>query len=293
MVERITVAVDGGPASDAAIEWVIHRAASVALTLTIVAAVGLDSELPLGAGSHIRDSFEDALRRAESRVNVAVPGIDVTTAILRGRPQEALVSAGRHSDLLVIGTNRTSTIAGITHGTLALKVAGQARCITIVVPADWTQRTGQVVCGWTDDPTAERALDFAAAEAVRDGAGLTVEHTWAAAPTYVDTPAMIVDEVRSTGRSLLASAAHRIELAHPELSVTPALHAGSAAVAIVRASTNASLVVVGSRGRGAVAGFFLGSVSHDVLLNMPAPVAVVPSGDEPIDVYPEILDEDF
>jgi nucleotide-binding universal stress UspA family protein len=293
MVERVTVAVDGGPASDAAIGWVIHRAAVVPLTLTIVAAVGLDSELPLGAGSHIRDSFEDALQRAKSRVHAAVPQLDVTTAIVRGLPHEALVSAGRHSDLLVIGTNRTSTLAGITHGTLALKVAGQAPCITVVVPADWTPRVGKVVSGWTNDPTADKALDFAAAEASRDDAGVTIVHTWTTSPTYVDTPAVIVDEIKSTSRTLLAEAAHRIERAHPGLSITQALHAGSAAVAIVRAATAASLVVVGSRGRGAVAGFFLGSVSHDVLLNMPAPVAVVPRWDEPIDVYPEILDEDF
>lgn len=293
MVERVTVAVDGGPASDAAVEWVIHRSRSTELVLDIVAAVGLDSELPTGAGTHFRTPFEDALDRAAARVRAAVPGLAVSSTILRGLPHEALVTAGLGSDLLVIGTNKTSPLAGIMHGTLALKVAGQSSCVTVVVPVNWAQGTGQVVAGWDDDPTSEAALDFAAAEASRSAAGLMIVHTWTAAPTSVETPAVIIEQIVSTNRSLLATAAHRIEQAYPDLSVTQGLHPGSAAVAIVRAAHGASLVVVGSRGRGAIAGFFLGSVSHDVLLNMPAPVAVVPKWDAPVDVYPDILDEDL
>lgn len=293
MIERVTVAVDGGPASDAAVEWVIHRTRSTKLALDIVAAVGLDSELPTGAESHFRTPFEDALERAKTRVRAAVPGLAVTTTILRGLPHDALITAGLSSDLLVIGTNKTSPIAGILHGTLALKVAGQSSCITVVVPVNWAPGTGQVVAGWNDDPTSEEALDFAAAEASRSKVGVTIVHTWTAAPTSAGTPAAIVDEIMTTNDLLLASAAYRVERAYPNLSVTQALHPGSAAVAIVRAARGASLVVVGSRGRGAIAGFFLGSVSHDVLLNMPAPVAVVPKWEAPVDVYPEILDEDF
>ncbi|MBG6055774.1 nucleotide-binding universal stress UspA family protein [Salinibacterium sp. CAN_S4] len=293
MVERVTVAVDGGPASDAAVEWVIHRTRSTELVLDIVAAVGLDSELPTGAESHYRTPFEDALDRAKARVRAAVPGLAVTTTILRGLPHEALVTAGLSSDLLVIGTNKTSPIAGIVHGTLALKVAGQSSCVTVVVPVNWVPGEGQVVAGWDNDPISEEALDFAAAEASHSKSSLLIVHTWTAAPTSVETPAIIVEEIMTTNRSLLATAAHRIERAYPHLSVTQGLHPGSAAVAIVRAARGASLVVVGSRGRGAIAGFFLGSISHDVLLNMPAPVAVIPKWEAPLDVYPDILDEDF
>ena len=293
MVEKVTVAVDGGPASDAALEWVIHRASSTGLALNIVAAVGLDSELPTGNEPHFSAPFEDALERAKTRVRAAVPGLVVTTTILRGLPHDALVTAGLSSDLLVIGTNKTSSIAGVMHGTLALKVAGRSSCITVVVPATWAPGTGQIVAGWNNDPTSEEALDFAAAEASRSGVGVMIVHTWTATPTSAATPPAIVDEIMTTNRLLLASAAHRIENAYPNLSVVQALHPGSAAVAIVHAARGASLVVVGSRGRGAIAGFFLGSVSHDVLLNIPAPVAVVPGWEAPVDVYPDILDEGF
>jgi nucleotide-binding universal stress UspA family protein len=47
-------------------------------------------------------------------------------------------------------------------------------------------------------------------------------------------------------------------------------------------SIGADLIVIGSRGRGAVAGALLGSVSRDVLRESRTPVVVVPSADRAI-----------
>ena len=295
MVERVTVAVDGGTASEAALSWVIDRAKTVKMYLEITSVVGLDSELPVPDDPHFHTPFEDALASAQHRVQTEAPGLAVTTKLRHGIPYEALVNASMHADLLVIGTNKTSPLVGIMHGTLPLKVAGRSECTTIVVPANWQRSDGPVVAGWVDDPTAEAALDFAAEEAARRQAALVVVNTWVTPPlSPMDGAgsALLVEELVSANRELLGSAIQRIQHDYPALNVTPHTQAGSAAVAIVRAAAHAALVVVGSRGRGAIAGFFLGSVSHDVLLNMPAPVAVVPRKEEPIDVYPDLVDDD-
>lgn len=294
MVERVIVAVDGGPASDAALAWTIERAKSVPLQLEITTLSGLDADLPQGAEAGFHTVAEAALIAAEKTAKAAMPAHEVTTRMRLGIPHEELVRASQDADLVVIGTNKTSAVAGILHGTLPLKVAGQAACTTVVVPGGWEPRRGQVVIGWSDDATAEAALDFAAAEALRAGADLTIVHTWSAPGAFSMEGAgwdIVVQELMAAHRKLLADAAHRIKAAYPALSVTHILHAGSAAVAIVRAAMRASLVVVGSRGRGAVAGFFLGSVSHDVLLDMPAPVAVIPRRPEPVDVYPDPVED--
>ena len=296
MLERVTVAVDGGPASDAALAWVIDRAKTVEMQLEITSVVGLDSDLPIPDDPEFRTPFENALANARQTVQAEMPGLAVTTKLRHGFPHEALVNASMHADLLVIGTNRTSPLAGIIHGTVPLKVAGRSECTTVVVPANWKPSDGDVIAGWVDDPTAETALDFAAEEAARRHVTLVVVHTWLAPPlSPMDgaASAILVEELASANYAQLAGATERIQQERPALTVSQHTQAGSAAVAIVRAATDASLVVVGSRGRGAIAGFFLGSVSHDVLLNMPAPVAVVPRKAEPIDVYPDLVDEDI
>jgi len=293
MSERVTVAYDGGPASDAALRWAIDRATSIELELEITAVVGHDSDFPGDAEAGYRTLFETSLTNARATVLAAQPELRVTTKIRLGLPHEALIAASRYTDLLVIGTHKTSQLAGTINGTLPLKVAGQAACTTVVVPVDWHPVPGNVVAGWNDDPTADRALEFAAGEAAHRGVGLTIVHTWTAppaAPMDGGTSAVILEEMMAANRLLLATATNRIRLAHPSLTVVQGMHAGSAAVAIVRAAAGASLVVVGSRGRGAIAGFFLGSVSHDVLLNMPAPVAVVPRR-SPLASDPGVLEE--
>ena len=294
MVENITVAYDGGAASKAALAWVIDRARTRDVEVQITTVVGLDPGLPEGADLDYHSAFEAALASAEQAVHEGAPGTPVTTDMRIGLPKDGILSASRGSDLLVIGTKKTSPIAGIMHGTLPLKIAGKAECTTIIVPASWQPSKGKIVVGWRDDATAEAALDFAAREASHLNAEVVIVHTWTAPPSTpfdVDTTAVVAEGIVSASRKLLADAAHRVSAGHPNIAVKQAMHAGSAAVAIVRAAAGASLVVVGSRGRGAIADLFLGSVSHDVLLNMPAPVAVVPQKKEPIEVYPELVDE--
>lgn len=294
MAEKVIVAVNGGPASTAALAWAVDRVRGTDLELEITTVVDLEAALPPEAVTVFRKGAEEVLAEARDAAAAGIPQGVVTTNLRSGWPHEQLIDASRHANLVVVGTNRTSPIVGIVHGTLALKVAGQASCVTVVVPVDWRANSGDVVVGWTDDATAEAALEFAAGEASRTHRGLTIVHTWGAiAPADVSGATIVVQELIAANRQLLADAADRVRRDYPTLTVTQLLHAGSAAVAIVRAAETASLVVVGSRGRGAVAGFFLGSVSHDVLMNMPAPVAVVPRVHEPVEVYPELVEEDL
>jgi nucleotide-binding universal stress UspA family protein len=293
--EKVVIAVDGGAASEAALEWVIDRSAHVALEFEIITVDEWGDDLPSDEESDDRLAHDVVLRSARRRAAEAAPGVTVTTAVRVGPPAQALIEASRHADLLVIGTNKTSTLAGMVHGTLPLKVAGRARCTTVVVPFSWKPRSGPVVVGWVDDPTADRALDLAAAEADRSGSVLRVIHAWKV-PVSTGIPgseALRVDDIIEVNRALLSDAATRIRNTYPGLTVTEHLESGSATVALVHEASTASLVVVGTRGHGAVTDLLLGSVSHDLILNMPAPVAVVPPYKEPIDVYPELLDEDL
>jgi len=295
MGERVTVAVDGGPASSAALAWVIDRARTVEMAIELTTIINAESERqPDGQpGSSVQRTT--ALEEATELLRAALPRVAVTPRARWGSPNEAVLDASRRSDLVVIGTHGTTTVAGVTHATLPLKIAGRSACTTVVVPVGWKPQSGPVVVGWADDPTSDTALAFGAREAERRGVPLTIVHGWtapAAATVNYFSSAVAIEGLESTNRDQLQQAAAGIRLAFPSVAVTEELEPGPAAAALLHDATGASLVVVGSRGRGPLAGLLLGSVSHSVLLAMPAPVAVVPRHGA-IDVYPEVLEEDL
>ena len=293
-MERLIVAVNGGPASRAALDWVIERARTVAMRVEVTTLVGVSATFPdIATG---RTSYPRALEEGEAYLRAAVPGINVSTKMRRGVPYDALIGASRHADLVVIGSKKTSSIAGMTHATLPLKVAGRAHCTTVVVPHDWVPSHGEVVASWADDDTAYAALDLAAREASRLVVPLRIVHAWtmpAPVPLLALPTGVMIEEANGVPAALLSGVANLIRLDHPGLTVIEDLETGSASSAVIHAAARCSLVVMGSRGRRAIAGLLLGSISHAVLLSMPAPVAVVPRKDDHLSVYPELIEEDL
>lgn len=282
MLEKVIVAIDGGPASAAALEWALQRARSVQLTLELTSVVELGWSPVGGPEDEFQPIYERALAEATRKVEQAAPTLKKTSVVRRGVPVDELVRASADADLLVIGTNKTGFLAGAVYGTLPLRLAAHARCPVVVVPANWEHGDGHVVVGMEDDVTSEAALDFAAREATRLGRTLDVIHAWTIPATIgVDFGSAIpFDALREAHEEILATSTARLRAAHPGVDISEWVEQGPAAPMLVDASKEAEMLVVGTHGRGAVAGLILGSVSHDVLLNMPCPVVVVPRPDE-------------
>ena len=284
MVEKVIVAIDGGAASKAALEWALDRVVTlervqgtpVSLELTTVVELGW---YPVeGSDYSNQRAYERALAEAVRRVEQVAPSCRKTSYIRHGVPVDELARASATADLLVIGTKKTGVLTGTVFGTLPLRLAAHARCPVVVVPANWEPRGGTIVAGMEDDVTALVAVDFAAREAERFKLPLDLVHAWSIPATVaVEYGAVLpYEEMRDAHARILSGATRRVRDAHPSLHITEVLEQGTAASVLVNASKAASLVVVGTHGRGAVGSLFLGSVSHDVLMNLPCPVAVVP-----------------
>lgn len=128
----------------------------------------------------------------------------------------------------------------------------------------------RIVVGVDGSEAGQRALDWAAAEADRVGAVLEI-HT-AYKPGYeFATP---TDIHRSMERTLEAATARVSEVA-PAVSTTVHMHDQSAASALIEASQDARLLVVGTRGLGGFKGLLLGSVSQQCASHAACPVTLV------------------
>jgi nucleotide-binding universal stress UspA family protein len=137
---------------------------------------------------------------------------------------------------------------------------------------------GRIVVGVDGSDESRDALRFAAEEAVRRGARLVV--VWAfpwpesrpaargvAGP---HTPEQVTAELESRARRMV----DRVPGARPPAVDVVAL-IGSPGRVLVEQADGAELLVVGHRGRGAVASAVLGSVALHCALHAPGAVAVV------------------
>jgi len=130
-----------------------------------------------------------------------------------------------------------------------------------------------VVVGMDGSLVAVRALDWAADEAVRRGAGLRVVY---AVPD------------RDAAGPVLSAAASRASERHPGLPVVTAAAEDGTVRALLRESEHAVLTVVGTRGFGGLTGLLFGSVSLRLAAHVRGPLLVV-RGDHPCDDGRDVL----
>ena len=139
-----------------------------------------------------------------------------------------------------------------------------------------TEATHGILVGYDGSPGSDQALGWALQEASWRGAVLTICHAWApehvpGAPGEGGAP----DRARRTGEQVLAQALRFARTVMGAAAVRPLLASGPAAQVLCGHSLDADLVVVGSRGRGGLAGLLLGSVSQQVAAHAQGRVAVV------------------
>jgi len=138
-------------------------------------------------------------------------------------------------------------------------------------------QAGRIVVGYDGSEAAAVAVDWAAAEAQRRRCPLTVIHVidhieMTPAPIGVTPWLEVSDEM--IGR-IAADGVTRARKNADSIDVTPLAIFGHVAHALIEASHDAELVVLGTRGRGDVAAVMLGSVSLAVSTHARCPTVVI------------------
>lgn len=144
-----------------------------------------------------------------------------------------------------------------------------------------TPSPGAVVVGIDDSKGGRRALDTAVSEALLSHRPLHVVHTWASYPAgytagaYPHATTELADSIREYAASVLAAAVAGVREEHPTLQVTDELAAGDARQVLEDLSRDAAVLVVGSRGHGALKRMLLGSTSAWLARHAHSPLLVV------------------
>ncbi len=277
MAENVVVAVDGGTASTAALDWAVDRARSVDMRLEIITVVDIDWIPQTGPDPVLLES-ERIVQEAGKRVELSDVPVDFSTTVHHTRPVAGLLDASRRADLLVIGSHKTRGMTGLINGTLPLAVAARTHCPLVVVPVDWEPGESRVVVG-VDEETGTAAMAFAAVEAERAGTTLLAVRAWDIPPLVYGAWAALespFDAVEASERTILDTAVTRMRAEHERLAIDAVLEQGRPSVVLAQHADGARLSVVGTHGRRAIASLLLGSVGHDLLMNMPSAIAVVP-----------------
>lgn len=140
---------------------------------------------------------------------------------------------------------------------------------------------GRVVIGVDGSEQSHDAVHWGAAYAALLGCEATLLHTWEMPVGSVrglgyDT--RVIEDAREGAQAILDEAARVLHEAQPDLVGHTALVPGGSVHALLGAATTARCLVVGSRGRGALASLLLGSTSDAVAARAECPVIVVPEG---------------
>lgn len=276
----VVVGIDGSDSALAAARWAAVEAERRGAPLHLVLAFPGDASAiagnPYRAELHAR--AEQQMADAVNAADRAVPGRGVNSSVVHDFPVSALAEQARHAQLLVLGSRGLGGLTGLLIGSVAITLAAKAACPVVVVRGEDRDPYSPepVVVGVDDSPVSDAAIEFAFEAAATRGAPLVAVHAWleqiydAQVAILID-PVALEDQHRATLEHRLAGWQQK----YPDVPVTQVVARDAPARALVERSRAAQLVVVGSRGRGNLAGLFLGSVSHAVLQHSHSPVAVV------------------
>lgn len=279
----IVVGVDGSAASNAAVFWAANDAAMRNVPLTLVhtykefVPTFPQMAMPSGIAEWQEADGRRVLDQAAGIAEDAAPAdrtIAVRTELKRAAPVPTLAEMSSAAELVVVGCNGRGAVGRLLLGSVSSGVVRTAACPVAVIRAEasFMPRSNQapVLVGIDASPASEHALAIAFDEASRRGVGLTALHAWSDVGLYQLPWLDWKSEAERSLSEYLAGWQER----YPDVKVQRVIALDHPGRALIAESESAQLVVVGSHGRGGVAGLLLGSVSNAVLHSVHTPVIV-------------------
>lgn len=281
----IVVGVDGASGSNAAIIWAARDADSRGVPLTIVhalpdpsAAAWLDVPVPEDYWNGQRDRGRDVLEDATRVALGALPAgrdIAVERELVSDSALAALVKSSKAAEMVVVGCRGLGGVRRALLGSVSSGLVHHAHCPVAVIHHDTPgggSPSAPVVVGVDGSSASENAIEVAFDEASRRGVELIALHTWLQSTD--DFISAGWRGVREQADEVLAERLAGWQERYPDVPVHRVVKMDNPANELLALSESAQLLVVGSHGRGGIAGLLLGSISSMVVQCAHIPVIV-------------------
>jgi len=275
----ILVGYDGSADSEHALSWAEEMARQTQRPLhVLVSSVDLTEVFEFQHDWHVEKMARIESGARDRLKESTAP--ETSVSVVEMPPTMALIDASSQASLVVVGARGHGALSGVVIGSVSQHVSRHAACPVVVVrPAP--HALNRVVVGIDGSSGSAAALEFAAEHASRTGAALAVIYAWRSlssgggslmgAPRFENR---FTEEMNSAER-ILSEAVAGLGERYPDVKLDTEAIPVVASRCLADASAAASLLVVGSRGRGAFAGMLLGSTSQSVLHHAQCSVAVV------------------
>ncbi|KUL21257.1 stress-inducible protein [Streptomyces regalis] len=269
----MVVGVDGSLNAVRALDWASAEAARRDAELRVVYAVS------------DRDEAGPVLASAAARVRERHPALSVVTEAAAGGAARALVRESEGADLTVVGTRGLGGVTGLLAGSVSLRLAAHVHGPLLVVRGDHPcDDERSVLLGLEDDSDAD-AASYAFCEAERRGVRLRVlhsthRHITPELPSLL--PATSSGQRRRAQSDLAEEAVPSFDVAklreeHPQVGVDTRTVRRGPAQALLDATHESAVVVIGAHRRTSRPGPQLGPVAHTLLHRSHCPVVMVPA----------------
>jgi nucleotide-binding universal stress UspA family protein len=284
---KIVVGMDESPHAATALRWAVREQGFRGGSVTAVLAWTYLGQHHGAQPDHFRADYteRDAAAVLDQLVVAALGPDDaarVEREVVCDLAAPGLLTAAKDADLLVLGARGMGGFTGLLLGSVSQQCAHHTTVPLAVVretPAD--DRPEHVVVGVDGSPGSQLALEWAAAAAIARSAPLTVVNAWHTVVVPPIGTSLFLDDglVESDARTIVADQLAQLppELRPADLRTVVAR--GSAAGLLLHTADerDATMLVVGTRGRGGFTGLLLGSVSQHVLHHASRPVVMVPA----------------
>lgn len=287
MTKQIVVGYDASQPSSDALLWAAGEADARGAQLRLVSCY----ELPFAgeafggwvateAYAALLEDCQDNLAEIKAIVARTHPDLKVVTEASAGPATAALVDNVGPDDLIAIGARGHFSAASLLLGSTARYLVRHSPCPVAVVRGNATVgRPDRVVVGVDGSSASDRAVQWAGNEAELHGVELVIIHGW----EYPYVPGEATQPARDLTNVDAACLVDRVvESAREQfgVTVTGQLAEGTPATAILASVLDGDLLVLGSRGRGAIAANLFGSTVNTVLDRSAVPVVVVRGAEE-------------